>query len=82
MFTHRFTNEDDTKWFTDAWVRVIRDNLGEDVVARLHAEPYFVDFLQDAPEPTGEEADDADLDAPKIYEQVGTSFILVWDGHK
>lgn len=33
-------------------------------------EPYFVDFLQDAPEPTGDEPDDADLDAPKIYEQV------------
>ena len=31
---------------------------------------YFVDFLRDAPEPTGDEADDADLDAPKIYEQV------------
>lgn len=33
-------------------------------------EPYFVDFLRDAPEPTGEEPDDADLEAPKIYEQV------------
>ena len=32
--------------------------------------PFFVDFLRDAPEPTGEEADDPDLDAPKIYEQV------------
>ena len=35
-------------------------------------EPYFVDFLRDAPEPTGDEPDDADLDAPKIYEQVNT----------
>lgn len=33
-------------------------------------EPYFVDFLRDPPEPTGEEADDADLEAPKIYEMV------------
>lgn len=33
-------------------------------------EPYFVDFLRDAPEPTGDEPEDADLDAPKIYEQV------------
>ena len=33
-------------------------------------EPYFVDFLRDAPEATGEE-DDVDLEAPKIYEPVG-----------
>ncbi len=33
-------------------------------------EPYFVDFLRDAPEATGEEADDDELDDPKIYEQV------------
>ena len=33
-------------------------------------EPFFVDFLQEAPEPTGEEPEGADLDAPKIYEQV------------
>ena len=30
----------------------------------------FVDFLRDAPEPTGDEPEDADLDAPKVYEQV------------
>ncbi|CAF4643235.1 unnamed protein product, partial [Rotaria magnacalcarata] len=34
----------------------------------IRKEEYFVDFLRDAPEPTGEEAEDADLDAPKIYE--------------
>ena len=27
---------------------------------------YFVDFLQEAPEATGEEADDAELEAPKV----------------
>ena len=27
-------------------------------------------LIRDAPEPTGEEADDADFDAPKIYELV------------
>lgn len=32
-------------------------------------EPYFVDFLQDAPEATGEE-ENVDIDAPKIYEMV------------
>ena len=43
-------------------------------------EPYFVDFLRDPPEPTGEEADDAVLEAPKIYELVnkcGTIFVCL-----
>lgn len=31
---------------------------------------FFVDFLRDAPEPTGDEPEDADLDAPKVYEEV------------
>ena len=39
-------------------------------------EPYFVDFLREAPEPTGEEPDDAELEAPKVYEMVSHSLIL------
>ena len=33
-------------------------------------EPYFVDFLRDAPELTGDEPDDVDMEAPKVYEEV------------
>ena len=33
-------------------------------------EPYFVDFLREAPEPTGDEPEDADFEAPKVYEMV------------
>ena len=36
----------------------------------LPTESYFVDFLRDIPEPTGEEPDNADMEAPKVYEQV------------
>lgn len=45
-------------------------------VGELQLEPYFVDFLQEAPEPTGEEPEDADMEAPKIYEQVYLSVCL------
>lgn len=38
--------------------------------ALLPKEPYFVDFLQEEPEATGEEENDADLEAPKIYEPI------------
>ena len=46
---------------------LLREELG---IANAPNDPYFVDFLQDSPEPTGEEPEGADLDAPKIYEQV------------
>ena len=34
----------------------------------MNPEPFYVDFLREAPEPTGEEPDDFDFSAPKIYE--------------
>ena len=48
--------------------------MGEEYFPKLAKEPYFVDFLRDAPEPTGEEDEDADFDAPKIYEEVCFGF--------
>lgn len=38
----------------------------------MQAEPYFVDFLRDAPEPTGEEGEELDLEAPKVYEPIAS----------
>lgn len=68
----RFTNAEDKKWFENAIISVCRSQLGDDNLTQLPDEPFFVDFLRDAPEPTGEETDDAALEAPKIYEQVMT----------
>lgn len=39
--------------------------------------PFSFFSSREAPEPTGEEADDADLDAPKIYELVGEPFSYI-----
>uniref|UniRef100_K1QHZ6 Dynein heavy chain 8, axonemal n=1 Tax=Magallana gigas TaxID=29159 RepID=K1QHZ6_MAGGI len=69
VISDRFTNAEDKAWFEKSLNSVIRD-IDETLVDKCHEEPYFVDFLRDAPEPTGEEADDAVLDAPKIYEQI------------
>ena len=33
---------------------------------------YFVDFMRDAPEPTGDETEEADMELPKVYEPVGS----------
>lgn len=66
----RFISNEDREWFEVATNAVIEENIEAEFFAQLHPEPYFVDFLRDAPEPTGEEEDDACLDAPKIYELV------------
>lgn len=64
----RFVDISDKDWFEKTIKQVAEEECGSAAVAEMEAEPYFVDFLREAPEPTGEEADDADLEAPKIYE--------------
>ena len=49
--------------------QLLQDEMG---ITSAPKEPYFVDFLRDAPEATGEEDNDSNLDAPKIYEMVLT----------
>lgn len=45
-------------------------NLGDDSSYFDSKETYFVDFLRDIPDPTGDEPDDFVLEAPKIYEEI------------
>ena len=54
------------------------EQLGKDHLDQLAEEPYFVDFLRDPPEPTGEEPEDANLDAPKINELVIKKIIFTY----
>ncbi|EDO32004.1 predicted protein [Nematostella vectensis] len=70
VIADRFTNEVDREWFEKQITKSLVDTVGDDAAGELMAEPFFVDFLRDAPEVTGEEPEDADLDAPKIYELV------------
>lgn len=52
--------------------RVVKDHLGEEYVARLTTEHFFVDFLRDAEEPTGESlaelSEESDYEMPHVYE--------------
>uniref|UniRef100_A0A8C9XCP5 Dynein axonemal heavy chain 8 n=1 Tax=Sander lucioperca TaxID=283035 RepID=A0A8C9XCP5_SANLU len=68
VIADRFICSEDREWFEKAVSRVIQEHVDPSLVAELHPEPYFVDFLRDAPEPTGEEDENACFDAPKIYE--------------
>ncbi|KAM8728478.1 dynein axonemal heavy chain 8-like [Acanthopagrus schlegelii] len=70
VIADRFVCSEDREWFERAMSRLIQEHVDPNLVSELQPEPYFVDFLQDAPEPTGEEDDDACFDAPKIYELV------------
>ncbi|XP_077975281.1 dynein axonemal heavy chain 8-like [Styela clava] len=71
VIADRFTNQEDKDWFEASLQRVVKESVDADLAEQMTGtEPYFVDFLRDPPEPTGEEAEDADLDAPKIYEAI------------
>ncbi|XP_055492373.1 dynein axonemal heavy chain 8-like [Leucoraja erinacea] len=70
VIADRFVNDEDKLWFENSITRAIGDNLGRAVADKLDVEPYFVDFLRDMPEPTGEEPEDYVFLVPKIYELV------------
>jgi dynein heavy chain len=72
VIADRFTSHQDKKWFESALSAVISENMGEDSLKMLDEEPFFVDFLRDPPEATGDEPEDAVFDAPKVYEPVPT----------
>ncbi|XP_039266995.2 dynein axonemal heavy chain 8-like [Styela clava] len=72
VIADRFVNSQDTAWFHKALKNVGTEILGAEFSSHLAKEPYFVDFLRDAPEMTGEEEDDACFDAPKIYEPINS----------
>ena len=40
--------------------------LGEEMEGMAKNVKYFVDFMQDAPEPTGEEEDEGNQETPKV----------------
>uniref|UniRef100_A0A8C8CZV8 AAA+ ATPase domain-containing protein n=1 Tax=Oncorhynchus tshawytscha TaxID=74940 RepID=A0A8C8CZV8_ONCTS len=70
VIADRFVCFEDKVWFEKAISRVIQEHVEPSLVPDLHPDPYFVDFLREALEPTGDEADDVCLDAPKVYELV------------
>ncbi|KAG8123396.1 hypothetical protein E2320_018801 [Naja naja] len=70
VIADRFITEDDEEWFDRNFGRVIEEHVDQNLLPLIPAEPYFVDFLRDMPEPTGEEPEDYVFEAPKVYEAV------------
>ncbi|XP_030752815.1 dynein heavy chain 8, axonemal [Sitophilus oryzae] len=70
VIADRFTIIPDKVWFVNLLKTVAAEELGDDFEAYPEEETFWVDFLRDPPEPTGEEPEDFCFDAPKIYEEI------------
>lgn len=53
VIADRFTNYQDKDWFEKALKQVVEEDFDHETASLMDAEPYFVDFMRDAPEPTG-----------------------------
>ncbi|XP_039566951.1 dynein heavy chain 5, axonemal-like [Passer montanus] len=70
VIADRFISQGDKDWFEDMMRKIVSEEHGQDMFGDKCTELYFVDFLRDVPETTGDEPDDAELKAPKIYEPI------------
>lgn len=72
VIADRFITPEDEQWFNLQLTRAVEENISPEVASNILPEPYFVDFLRDMPEPTGDEPEDTIFEVPKIYELVPT----------
>ncbi|CAF3386329.1 unnamed protein product [Rotaria sp. Silwood1] len=72
VIADRFVAQEDKDWFEKTLKLVADEECGQQPSSAMQPEPYFVDFLRDAPEATGEEGEDTDLEAPKVYELISS----------
>ncbi|CAI5780204.1 dynein heavy chain 5, axonemal [Podarcis lilfordi] len=74
VIADRFTTPEDVTWFDLALAKLVEGELGSDKKTLVDpgTDAYFVDFLRDAPEATGEEPDETEVDMPKIYEPIAS----------
>ncbi|XP_074720939.1 dynein axonemal heavy chain 8 [Strix uralensis] len=70
VIADRFISPEDTAWFDKTITKAIEKYVDTDLTEGLQVEPYFVDFLREMPEPTGDEPEDSVFEAPKIYEEI------------
>nr|XP_038033594.1 dynein heavy chain 8, axonemal [Anas platyrhynchos] len=69
VIADRFITPEDTAWFDKTVTKAIEEYVDTGVTV-FQEDRYFVDFLRDVPEPTGDEPEDFVFEAPKIYEEV------------
>ncbi|XP_075060558.1 dynein axonemal heavy chain 8 [Mixophyes fleayi] len=70
VIADRFVSHEDRVWFDKSLIQAIEENVDPLLVSEVQSDAYFVDFLRDAPEPTGEEPEGFVFQAPKVYEMI------------
>lgn len=70
VISDRFITAEDNEWFHNALKQTAEEILDSDFHHYEDVETYFVNFLRDPPEPTGDEPEDFVFEAPKIYEEI------------
>ena len=55
VLSDRFITDGDKEWFDVELTNTLEKELGEEAADIIKEPRYFVDFMRDAPEPTGEE---------------------------
>ncbi|VDQ04242.1 unnamed protein product [Trichobilharzia regenti] len=74
VLADRFISAEDHQWFDTIMKRLVREELGTEYVTMVANDPpYFVNFLRDPPEATGDEPDDYVVEVPRIYEPVSSN---------
>lgn len=66
----RFTEESDKEWFIRCLKDTVSKDLGDDFQYYTDEEVFWVDFLREVPEATGDEPEDFVFEAPKVYEEI------------
>lgn len=68
---NRFTTFDDKEWFVATFWKIAANELPEYVNDFPEGETFFVNFLREPVDPTGDEdEEDFSTDAPKVYEEL------------
>ncbi|KAJ8735705.1 hypothetical protein PYW07_007325 [Mythimna separata] len=71
VISDRFTTFDDKDWFVENFWKTAQQELPEYVSEFPEEETFFVNFLREPIDPTGEEdEEDFSTDAPKVYEEL------------
>ncbi|CAL1284371.1 unnamed protein product, partial [Larinioides sclopetarius] len=75
VIADRFIQQQDYDYFQSAMNRLLTEEFGEEnSFTKTDDQCYFVDFLRDTPEVTGEE--ETEVEMPKIYEPVKSLEVL------
>ena len=77
VLADRFVNDCDKEWFDTELVSMVRKEMGPEFEDKVVDSRFFVDFMRDAPEPTGEEDHEADVELPRVYEPLENTTLLV-----